>query len=290
MWLENKKYREIRTALHSGGQAALDRVLHEITAEEKDLVQPMARCPVCHKELKRGTLPYLEFFGAACPDFHGWWLSPEISTKLRDFIREQMSLGVKKARQFKMLLGLFAFLAGLVFLNGLLPVMAPQPKKSSAIFLVPLPSQNSAVQSAEEWKYLLDAAGLLEKGIVSRAELQHSFKSRASSEDRWKAFNRYRDGQKTLMEKFRSLPVPEKLLEFNGHILKAFEKQIVFYAALLARAEDSTAGGEGQERPALKAIHAEVTAAYDSLTVLYPSLDPQTRMAIQERLFSLEEV
>ncbi len=125
MWLENKKYRAIRTALHSGAQGALDRVLHEIPAEEKGSGQAPVRCPVCYKELKRGPLPYLEFFGAACPDFHGWWLSPEISKKLRDFIREQISAGVKKARQFKRLLLFLAVLAGLVFLNSLLSLRWP---------------------------------------------------------------------------------------------------------------------------------------------------------------------
>lgn len=289
MWLENKKYREIRTALRSGGQAELDRVLHEIAAEEKDLVQPMARCPVCHKELKRGNLPYLEFFGAACPDFHGWWLSPEISKKLRDFIREQIFLGVKKARQFKMLLGFFAFLAGLIFLNGLLPALKPVPKKSGVIFLLPMPARSAAVESGAEWEYLSNAAALLEKGIARRAELEHSFKSRASSENRWKDFNCYRDGQKTLLEKLRSLPVPEKLLEFNGHILNALEKQIIFYATLTDRAEGGGVEQEGRSSSILKTIHEELTAAYESVTRVYPSLDPQTRMVLQERLFAFEE-
>lgn len=289
MWLENKKYRAIRTALHSGGQAELDRVLHEIAVEEKGPVQPLARCPVCRQELKRGPLPYLEFFGAACPDFHGWWLSPEISKKLRDFIREQISLGVKKARQFKMLLGFFAFFAGLIFLNTLLPVKTPQPKKSGVIFLLPMPARSAAVQSAAEWEYLSNVAALLEKGIAHRAELEHSFKSRASSESRWKAFNRYRDGQKTLIEKLRSLPVPEKLFEFNSHILNALEKQIIFYAAMTDRANGSPVEQAGRTPFALKTIHEEVTAAYDSITRVYPSLDPQTRMVLQERLFSLEE-
>ena len=276
MWLENKKYREIRTALHSGAQSALDRVFHEIPADEKGSVQAPVRCPVCHKDLKRGPLPYLEFFGAACPDFHGWWLSPEISKKLRDFIGEQISAGVKKARQFKRLIIFLMALGGLAFLNTLLSLtQQPHPQTSGAAssFVASLPEQSKAVPPGE-WAYLVKVTSLLEKAAANRTALEDS-----------KSFSPYRISQKALMEKLTALDVPQTLLDFNRGVLKAFENQIIFYATLTQGTE-----GKGVRAPALKTLHEEVAAAYDLLIRLYPDLDPPTRMALQERLFALEPV
>lgn len=287
MWLEKKKYQEIRTALQAGAQAELDRVLHDIAAREKGSLQVPARCPVCHKELKRGPLPYLEFFGAACPDFHGWWISPEISQKLRDFIREQISLGVKKARQLKMLIAFLIGVGGIFFLSGVLSsIMPSHSRPSETAILLPMPSRAAAVQSADEWSYLSSVAVILENGITNRMSFEDVFKKRVPPENRWKAFNLYRVRQSQLIEKLRVITVPSKLQALQVHLLHAFENQIVFYAAM------THAGGAGQldreAQPAFKALHQDLTAAYNLILESYPTLDPQTRAALQERFLSLE--
>ena len=290
MWLENKRYRQIRTALHSGTNSELDRVLHDIAANEQDLPKAPTRCPVCHKELKRRTLPYLEFFGAACPDFHGWWLSPEISKKLRDFIRDQISVGVKKARQFKIVALLIAGIAGFVFLNGFFPkAFQFSPKTSEIVLLMPMPSRSPAVTSDPEWAYLLTAASALENGITGRLGFESALRRHSSAEDRWKAFNLYRGSQEQLLEKMRAISVPEKLQDFHRRLSRIFENQIVFYA-LMTDTANPPSGNEREDakHPALKTLHRDLTAAYDLIVKLYPSLDPQTRAALQERLFSLE--
>lgn len=289
MWLENKRYREIRTALHSGARSALDRVLHEMAVEEKGSLQAPGRCPLCHKELRRGPLPYLEFFGAACPDFHGWWLSPEISKKLRDFIREQISLGVKKARQFKIVAALFVAGACLFFLSGLFSaIRQSHPKNSPVVFLLPMPAQASGIQSAEEWAYLLNTAEILEKGIIHRLGFERALKKRLSPENRWKAFDLYRAAEQALIEKLKSAAVPAKLGDFHRHVLHALENQIVFYAGRVESPEN-VPGGRMERHPALQAMHQSIAAASGLISKLYPALDPQTRQALQERFFLLEE-
>ena len=119
MWLENNKYREIRSALHAGASSRLGKILEEIPLVEKGIAP--TRCPTCHKELKRSTLPYLEFFVAACPEFHGWWLSPESVRKMRQFIAEQVSLAFGKAQRMRILAAFLVAFFGTIFLSYALP-------------------------------------------------------------------------------------------------------------------------------------------------------------------------
>ncbi len=121
MWLENQKYKRLRTALHAGAGPELGRILEEIPLTEKG--NAPTRCPVCHRELKRSTLPYLEFFASACPEFHGWWLSPEMARKMRQFVAEQVSLTFGRARRTRIITAFFVAFLGTIFLSYALPVM-----------------------------------------------------------------------------------------------------------------------------------------------------------------------
>ena len=306
MWLENQKYKEIQTALHSGEQQRLDRILVDLLRREKKIHDSPQRCPVCHKPLTRQTLPYFEFFVTACPDFHGLWMSPEITKKLRDFIVEQISASAKKgqhARFFQR--AAIIFIAIFLLIYGPLAIVKTYqsalnqldgqrvgenywPQVQSDRY-VALPRQ-VVVFNENEQLYFEQLVGVLESGISNQLNMRRGIEVKRSPQEYSDLFRVYRRNQTAFIERLKSMPLPEQLASFHDSLMNAAEHQLIFHAAWTdAKIEDASIGfREMLGHASLGQLTVDLLKAYETFLALYPEMDSQTHRAIKKRLGSMD--
>ena len=309
MWLERDNYCKIRTAVHVGRPKELDKVLQDIIIRDNGRTERPADCPACGKPLIRRALPYLEFFVNSCPDFHGVWMSPEISRRLKDFLREQISIAGRKAQSLKiflyMMIGFFC-----LFLLHYTPDWVGKkyseissvrenlkisenywPIRDPRAFPV-LPFKESGIQDYEETLYLQQWSLLAQEAVGHRMNIDAVMQTHRRPEKYWSIFQYYAQKQQGVTEKLSGLSVPKRLKNFHALTLSALESQMIFYAAFAkAKSEDpSLLLSSLLKHPALTRSRQELHEIYSEFLRLYPSMSPEAHDAVERRLYWLDIV
>jgi hypothetical protein len=301
MWLENEKVREIDTAVYTGERGKLHRVFSELFGSEGNPREVLTQCPTCHKPLVRKSLSYLEYLVNACPDRHGVWMSPEVSVKLKNFVKEQIATKAKKQKLILSagILILVILISGLSENNfwkalvkswfGKLSDKAISadywPMRSFERFN-PLPPEIPALQTREELNYFRDMITLLEGAASNRMNLDAVLKTNRPEEEFLDIFKIYQENHLIFMDKWKRMPLPDKLRRFHAEVLVAAEAELVFYTDFMRKKieDEKVDMGRLMRHPSREESNLRLVKAFSILRQTYPELDEQSAEAVETRL------
>ncbi len=300
MWLETEKVREIDTAVYTGERGKLHRVFSDLFGTEGPR-EILTTCPTCHKPLVRKSLSYLEYLVSACPDRHGVWMSPEVSVKLKDFVREQIATRAKKQRLI-LFAGIFAaiFLLSALSENNYWKDLGGKwfgrisektisadywPMRSFERFN-PLPPEIPALKTQEELGFFREAVALLEGAASNRMNLDAVLKTSRPEEEYLDVFKIYQENHLIFMDKWKMMRLPEKLRRFHAEVLGAAEDELVFYTDFVRKKieDESIDLGRLMRHPSREESNRKLVKAFSILRQTYPNLDSATLEAVETRL------
>jgi hypothetical protein len=305
MWFPRSVFEKFNSVLRVGALKEADQILVGVLQDEKNNAAKPGYCPHCKKNLVHQALPYLEVFVHACPEKHGFWMTPENSLGLKKFINEQLHEEHHQKNRFRLLIkSFFLGFAAILIIHLSMPALqnmqAQQqewmnqrenerisatywPLRKSAFPAVPA---ISSVDTAEELVYLEDWAALMAENVSNRLNMEGVLQTERRPQEYQAILSYYLRRQTVVFEKMAMLTVPEKLNGFHAHALKSIQAQMRFYTTFaMEKAKVATMTvADLSKNPDLIASAQELQATYQELMQVYPDLDARTHAAIQQRL------
>ncbi len=249
MWFEKRQYDEVHTVLKRGVLEDLRRVLSEVFSFERPEKEAPGICPKCSKPLTRQMLPYLEVLVNACPDYHGFWMTGEVSRAFRKSIGEELAVSSRRKTSRRMIAALLLF-AGTGFILSLPPFSVGKkyqdlverlrhhrvgqnywPAASTQDLPEALPSggESQTPQDDENAYYLQTWESWMREAITNRENMDAVLKSAHPARYVQSALGFYLQRQTVLQASSENTSVPESLKEFHEHWLSALKFQNLFY-------------------------------------------------------------
>ena len=152
--------------------------------------------------------------------------------------------------------------------------------------------KTSSIDVHDELTYFTRLVALLDEGITNRLNIDGVLKTRRSPAEYTRLYEVYRTKQLDVLMRMRMLDVPEKLGSIHAHLLLATEAQIRFYQNFLdAKLKDSAVNlSRMLSDAALQTTNRALHTAWDEIRRLYPSLDAETRSAIEAHLCGFDVI
>ena len=122
MWFTKSVFDKFHQVLRIGSLREANQILVSVISGEEKPAGAPSSCPHCHKNLISQALPYLELFVNACPEKHGFWMTPESSVSLKKFISEQILMEMQKKYKLRLLKSFFIGFCAVLALHLAWPV------------------------------------------------------------------------------------------------------------------------------------------------------------------------
>lgn len=306
MWFQKSVFDKFQSVLRLGSLKEADRILVGALESEPRVEAPPNTCPHCRKGLIRQALPYLELFVNACPEKHGFWMTPENSSGLKKFIREQMGEEMRRKNKVRLLRSFFAGFATVIIFHLLTPLAGnlqllrqtklrhaenarigtgywPQRDRS---YLQEISAKQSAIDNLDELIYFKDWSDLMQENISNRMNMDAVLQTRRSEEEYTMILAFYLRKQSAVLERLNAMQVPEKLKTFHRHIADSLKAQMRFYTAFTyEKSRDPEMSLDRLlKHPDLAECSRELHEAMSEAVGIYPQMDGPARQAIERRL------
>lgn len=274
-WIEKGQFERLGSALGEGRATDIDRLLAEILASDGSEGSTPAACAVCRRELVRCELGQPDLVASTCPTGHGAWMGFDALEALRRLVHAHAA-GVRTRRRITVLGGVLALSVAALAATWLLTDAPILPRSITAR---PIP--------VEEQRYLGQLMAALEDGATNRTNVEGVLKAGDSEPDTYRAvYEIYRGRAEHVIGRLRGLEAPERLQPAHARIVKAAERQLVFYGdfteARIAGKPTDLARMLGH--PAARESSYELHTAWDLIRRLYPDQSPAELNPIEQRL------
>jgi len=274
-WIEKRQFERLGSALGEGRATDIDRLLTEILASGGREGSTPAACAVCRRELVRCELGQPDLVASTCPTGHGAWMGFDALEALRRLVHAHAA-GVRTRRRITVLGGVLALSVAALAATWLLTDAPILPRSITAR---PIP--------VEEQRYLGQLMAALEDGATNRTNVEGVLKAGDSEPDTYRAvYDIYRGRAEHVIGRLRGLETPERLQPAHARIVKAAERQLVFYGdfteARIAGKPTDLARMLGH--PAARESSYELHTAWDLIRRLYPDQSPAELNPIERRL------
>jgi len=313
MWIEGERLQVIDSALERGRRAEVEQLLADVFRTPAGADAIPSACPTCRRDLIRNPLPGVGLFVSACPDRHGAWMTSDVVETLRRFVDEHATLAAKKRHQLRVLNRLLVIL-GVVLVAAMLYSYPERivttlvdagsrvydwrvsdtywPERGWVYTYWQIDVKTSSIDVHDELTYFTRLVALLDEGITNRLNIDGVLKTRRSPAEYTRLYEVYRTKQLDVLMRMRMLDVPEKLGSIHAHLLLATEAQIRFYQNFLdAKLKDSAVNlSRMLSDAALQTTNRALHTAWDEIRRLYPSLDAETRSAIEAHLCGFDVI
>jgi hypothetical protein len=273
-WIEKGQLERLGSALGEGRATDIDRLLAEILAGgEREGSAPTA-CAVCRRELVRCGFGQPGLVASTCPVGHGAWMGLDALEALRQAI-DGYAASIRARRRIMVLCGALAISVAALGASVLLPGNSITRRPTGPR---PIP--------ADEQRYFGQLIAVLEDGASNRRNIEGVLKAGDSELDTYRAvFDIYRGRAEDVIARLRRLDTPERLQPAHDRIVRAAERQIVFYG------DFTTARIKGQAtdlarmlgHPAAREASHELHTAWDLVRRLYPDQSPAQLDPIEQR-------
>jgi len=304
--IERDRLQVIDAALEQGHQADVERVLADIFRSKAKQSEIPSVCPTCRRDLIRSPLPGAGLYVSACPERHGAWMTSDVLASLGQFVAEHATVAAKKRHQLRLLNRLLIVLAVLAPVSILLAnpervittiagvldsiydnrISETNWPARGWVYKTELPTKSSVIDVHDELQYVHGLLSALDEGITNRLNIDGVLKTRRSRAEYEALYGVYRARQGDVLERLRRLQVPDRLKPIHARMILATEEQIRFYGAFVdAKLQDPSVNlGRMLGDRALKTVNRELLTAWAEIQRLYPTLDEETRRAIESHL------
>ncbi len=273
-WIEKGQFERLGSALGERRATDIDRLLSEILASGGREGSTPAACAVCRRELVRCDFGQPGLVASTCPTGHGAWMGLDALETMRRLAADHAA-GVRARWRIAVLSFVLALSVAALAASGLL---AGGSVFSRAITPRPIP--------VEERRYLGQLVTVLEDGASNRRNVEGVLKAGDSEPDTYRAvYDIYRGRAEDVVARLRRLDAPERLQAAHARVVRAAERQIVFYGDFTTARIDGKPAELGQMvgHPAAREASYELHAAWDLVRRLYPDQSPATLDPIEQR-------
>lgn len=274
-WIEKSRFERLGSALGEGRATDIDRLLTEILAGGGREGSTPAACAVCRRELVRCKLGQPGLVASTCPTGHGAWMGVDELEALRRLVDDHAA-SVRTRRRIAVLSCVLALSVAALAATALLADGSLFPRSITAR---PIP--------VEEQRYLGQLMRVLEDGAMNRRNVEGVLKAGDSEPDTYRAvYDIYRGRAENVIARLRALQTPERLQPAHDQIVKAAERQIVFYGDFTTARIDGkpTDLARMLGHPAAREASYDLHTAWDLIRRLYPDRPATDLSPVEQRL------
>jgi hypothetical protein len=273
-WIEKGQFERLGSALGEGRATDIDRLLAEILASGGRESSVSTACAVCRRELVRCGLGQPGLVASTCPVGHGAWMGLGALEALRGVV-DGHAASVRARRRIAVLCGVLALSVAAL---GASVLLASNP-------ITPRPTGPRPIP-ADEQRYFGQLIAVFEDGATNRRNVEGVLKAGDSKADTYRAvFDIYRGRAEDVIARLRRLDTPERLKPAHDRIVRAAERQIVFYGDFTTARIDGRATDLARMlgHPAAREASYELHTAWDLIRQLYPDQSPAQLNPIEQR-------
>ncbi|GEM_PF-5784745 len=325
MWFEQKKIEALAAALKSGQKEGIENILHDVltVGTNPDPTIPTF-CPRCGKPFIQKPLLYFMMGVKACPDGHGVWISRENARKIKLYFEQHLPASSGRSLQKIKSFRVFAILAAIALSifnsyqksqdhdkvrvyhqtqsndNYKTSLSMPHTQKVSPQYWPTrdfsqwnaFPENQNVITDPQELEYVQAWMVLVNEGIINRLNMQDAMLVPRPADEYIDVYYFYADKQNEIIHRLRDVYPPERLQNFHEDVLDAMTNQVAFYEDYSRRKADEPALNFDQllQHPKLRACDEKLWAAFHEFERVYPSRDPETNNAIEQRLCWLDMI
>ena len=311
MWIEGDRLAVIDEALQRR-RSDVDRLLDDVLASAGTQTGAIVVCPACRRDLVRQPLAAPGVYASRCPEGHGAWAPVDALEALRRFVDKHASAEARARRRVRLLTRVLlivlvaAPVVGLVsfdpdaWMNGVFKLVQWHYGRSVSAtnwpdwgWMLPgdIPTKGSTIDVHAELLYFDRLMRLLKVGASNRLNMDAVLSTRRDRPEYAVIYAVYRERQTGVLDRIEHLPVPDRLAEIHGHVLRAARAQIVFYGAWTeAKARDRSVDlALMLEHPAVRETNEELLTAWALIQKAY-RLDPETWRTIDRTLCAFDVI
>ena len=275
-WIEGQQLERLGSALGEDRATDIDRLLAEILATGARDGTTQAACATCRRDLISSELGRPGLVASTCPAGHGAWMGPDAIETLRRLVNDHTA-SVRARRRIAVLSAVLAVALGALAVSG--PMADGGSILPRWIWSRPVPEV--------ERQYLRQLMMVLEDGAANRMNIEGVLTTGDSEPDTYAAvYEIYRRRAEDVIARLRALDVPERLRPVHARVVRAAERQVVFYGDFTAaRANDKSADlARMLGHPAAREASYELHTAWDQIRRLYPDLSPAALKPVEDHL------
>lgn len=247
MWFEKRQYDEVHSVLKRGVIHDIRRMLSEVFSFDRSDRENPGICPRCNKKLTRQMLPYLEAIVNACPDYHGFWMTRDVSLAIRKSLGEELAASTRKTELRKWMAVLAAFVLLLAAIASLPASFQKKYKDYFSSFgaaqigrgnwpaadfsgLPSFPASVGAVMEDEDvYFYFYRWATWVRDAVTNRENAEAMLKSARRSPGYQQALEIYLERQGALLTDAENAVVPDTVKDFHSRWMAALKLQNLHY-------------------------------------------------------------
>lgn len=266
-------------------------------------------CPRCQAVLVRKAIPYVELVAYVCPSSHGLWITSEVQNRLRQFIHEQIKITRRKRWTARILGFLIAFTliaSNSQLLNPLKTCLKTIKKNvtsklqshgilttprsiNNSITMTPFQMDEQSIGNPDELVFLHQWAIVITEALINKNGFVAVLNRERSPDKLWLSFRSFQERHNEIIRYMEMLHVPKTLKRFHSSILNALQSQVLFYMDFVdgkIQNPQYSVAKAANNRFRIKSLE-ELRNARIQFLQLYPTIEPKTLAALEERLDAL---